>query len=104
MPNRILSLFPFIEDQKWTTNSAHVNGRIRNEKGQCPICAIIDVLSDGKIVYTADAFSAWQHYFVDGFGPAEWSEVVDIMWAADSTASEWRALRKQLLKLVRNAE
>ena len=40
---QFLSLLPIVQDQDWTINLA---GRIRNTKGECPICAIVNTVMD----------------------------------------------------------
>jgi hypothetical protein len=55
MPNRFLEFLPLIQDQTWKS----VNGWIRNANGECPVCAIVNVLSKGKTSYTTQAQTAW---------------------------------------------
>jgi len=89
--NKFLDLMVSIEDQKW---SISYDGYIRNEKGQCPICAIVDVLSNGEIVYTWDAGGAWSRLVGQSVTFDEYSSLVDIIRAADHKNSY---LRKELM-------
>jgi hypothetical protein len=104
MTNKIIALLPFIEDQKWRLDAGRL---IRNKKGQCPVCAIIDVLSRGKIVYTLSAGTAWKEYFGDKTRDED-EDLVNIVDAADIVyhhpLSKTFRLRQELLKSLIHAE
>ena len=65
--NQFFSLLPLIEDQKWAilNDGTGKPALIRNEKDQCPICAIVDVLTNGDECYTWDAFTAWRNFLTE---------------------------------------
>jgi len=92
--NKFLDLMILVEDQKWTVR----NGEIRNEKEQCPICAVVEVLSDGKIQEKIWAMTAWTKFndwVFDDQLIKDHDEIGDIMTAADVSFSP---LRKELEK------
>ena len=51
----ILDLMPIVAGQQWKTDGA---GRIRNEKNACPICALVNELTDRAINYKLMAHCA----------------------------------------------
>jgi len=93
--NKFLDLMVFIEDQKWTVSP---EGKTRNEKDQCPLSAIVDVLSFGKIQETWAAWRAWDEFVnMDVFLMFDEREISEIMDAADRKESY---LRKELMEAL----
>jgi len=79
--NKFLDLMVFVEDQKWLIDE---DNAIRNEKGQCPICALVEVLTNGAIQDTIWAGCAWSA-FVNGDTMTEEEELLfQFTRAADS--------------------
>jgi hypothetical protein len=101
MSNKFLSLLPLIEDQKWTLNET---GVIRNEKGQCPICAIVDVLSGGNQKFLTMAVLSWRLYLKEEtMPPDEFKSIKEIVHSTDNYRNfEGFSLpvRQRLLKLI----
>jgi len=78
-----------VEDQQWTVKNGYL---IRNEKDQCPICALVDVLSNGELSYTEAAGYAWDT-FVNEPDLENREDRWEIMNAADLRNA---SLRKEL--------
>jgi len=92
--NKFLDLMIYIEDQKWFFDKY---GHIRNEKGQCPICAIVDVLSNGEIVTQITAFWTWITYTDQVMSVDEIRDMEEIISAADSSFHSFHSQLKKAL-------
>jgi len=94
--NKFLKLLVFIEDQKWSMDRY---GYIRNRKGQCPICAIVDVLSNGAVSYLEEAETAWTEYI----GPDaryDHDDLVEFIDLADTAYYHWQESYAEHLREV----
>jgi hypothetical protein len=98
MSNKFLELLPLIEDQKWAVIQS---GWIRNDRNQCPICAIVDVLSDGEYDFDVLAFGSWKAYINEKDLPQEERDaLMEIMDAADGSVGCSFDVRHRLLELI----
>jgi hypothetical protein len=105
MQNKFLQFLPLIEDQEWIVDE---KSRIRNTMRQCPVCAMVDVLSNGKVAYCEMAHMAW-HDFIEQspakFVPSdEIAQIAHIMAAADSTHESYAPMRHILLQTLIHAK
>ena len=91
-----MDLMVLVEDQKWSVQDDVL---IRNESGQCPICAIVDVLSNGTTSYGVLAYTAWRSYIGEEPSPYEYEQLDEIIGASDNPHYN---LRKELEEVLIN--
>jgi len=91
--NKFLHLLELVKDQKWVTRGDCDFSLIRNEKDQSPICAIVDVLSNGTIVQTDTDYKAWCVLFGMEITVKDYPQLRDIV---KSSAVSYGPLRKEL--------
>jgi hypothetical protein len=58
MPNKFLNILDDIRHLNW---SVWDDGCIRNDRGECPICAYANIILNPSLPYTTEGMSAFRH-------------------------------------------
>lgn len=93
----ILNMLPLVADGTWIIGNSD---DIRNQRGECPICAVINYIQ-GDYQHTTAAYNA-SHDFFGGLSYGETVDLEYIEYAADNFCLEGNliAIRKYMEQVL----
>lgn len=95
LENGLWAELPKIKDRGWAVLDG---GRVRDREGYCPVCALVEVLSEGSVNYRTRAYKAIREYAGENTD-AVLHDVSDIVYAADFRHADDRPRLLDLLGL-----